>query len=198
MDRTACAERPQLRLNRFRPAPLVRRKCQRVEHAGARLRHHGLGQHGEQTNEIDRGADDRGGARSIGLDELPRLDVGEIHVAGRPDGPQFRHCLPERHGVEMALICRDSFGELGDERGLARSGHAAIRHARLESRRREFQDAVDEVAEDVGEVLVDGTGEQLPGESSRRPTPARWRSGSSASSRPAGARARRSMNTPRR
>ena len=118
----------------------------------------------EQMHEIEAHphADRRLGA--IGLDMRPRRGARQIFVAGDPDGAQLAQRLAELDLLQIFGILADAAVEFRGQRLFFLAIFALARNLPVEARGAELGNAVDEIAEHVGKVLIGDRREMLPGE----------------------------------
>ena len=109
-------------------------------------------------------AHDHARALHIGLEGGPRRGFLKVLVAQHPDAAHGLRGLAHLHRLEGFGRLGQQGGQVGVELFLQRPGLAAVRRAALELRFGELDDAVDEVAQNVGQILVDRRLKLLPGE----------------------------------
>uniref|UniRef100_A0A0N4Z874 RNA polymerase beta subunit n=1 Tax=Parastrongyloides trichosuri TaxID=131310 RepID=A0A0N4Z874_PARTI len=126
--------------------------------------HEGHGDAGEQGDQRQAGADDHSGAVAVRLQRRPRGGFLQVFIAHDPEGARGLSRLAELHGLELGGQGFQTGLDVGGQLDLQRAGLAALGHDAVELGFRELDDAVDEVAQDVGQVLVRRRLELLPGE----------------------------------
>lgn len=115
-------------------------------------------------DQVHRRAQGQGRAVRVGLDLQPGGLLLQVGVARRPQGAQRRRGLAELEGLHLGLVLGQQARDLLAELRLRLARRGTRRDLLAEALLGEGQDAVDEVAEGVGQVLVHRGGEVLPGE----------------------------------
>src|SRR6056297_3584200 len=128
----------------------------------ARVRDEGGRKHGVDPDEVELEADDGGRALGIVLVDRPWRGRLKVLVARDPKTAEFDGGLPDLDRIHLRLVTLEAFLQTVDECPLLGSPCAARRHLLAEFGATELRDAGDEVAEDVGEVLVHARLEVLP------------------------------------
>ncbi|MPL95483.1 hypothetical protein SDC9_41654 [bioreactor metagenome] len=136
----------------------------RGQHRGGGIGDEGLGQHRIEPHQVQRQTGLRGGLRRIGLEHGPGRGGLQVFVARDPDRAQLGRGLADFLLVHQPLVVAHAGRQLGDQRDLALAPEPALGQGLAEFRTAELGDAADEVAEDIGEVLVHRDLEILPGE----------------------------------
>ena len=138
--------------------------AERLEHGGRRRRDDRRRQHREHADDVDHGAEDHRGRVGVGLHDLPRLALLPVGVGQRPAAAQLVGRLPQLLGGHQLGVGGHHLGEVGGELRLAFAGLSAGGDHRPVVLGGQREAAVHEVAERVGQVLVDRDGELLPRE----------------------------------
>src|SRR6266700_6767283 len=141
---------------------LVIAEC--VKHGFGESRNDAPRQHRGQTHKVQTCPGHNSRTRRFGLDGRPWRRMLQIGVRGAPYSPRFSGGTAKFAGLMMGPKRGDAAVEFGGQGDFLRRRFAALRNATVERLMREADDAVDEIAEDVGKVLVHVIYESADGE----------------------------------
>uniref|UniRef100_A0A0N5A620 TRUD domain-containing protein n=1 Tax=Parastrongyloides trichosuri TaxID=131310 RepID=A0A0N5A620_PARTI len=128
-----------------------------------RIGHKGRRHAGEQGDQAQRRAHDNGGPLAVCLQRRPGGRFLKVLVAQHPQGARRLGRLAELHGLELIGQARQRRLDVGRQLVFQRARFAALGRHAVELGFRELDDAVDEIAQHVGQVLVRRRLELFPG-----------------------------------
>src|SRR5215469_12641433 len=117
----------------------------------------------KEMHEVQSHPDAHRSARPVLADGTPWRGAREILVADDPDCAKFPDRLSKLAGLEEFGVACDPRVELPCKRDFLWPPTALTGHAGIETRCAEPHHAIDEIADHVGQILVDGGGEMFPG-----------------------------------
>ena len=143
------------------PGPVI--TAHRGHHHGGGVGDEGARQDRIDADQVQRQAHDHPGPGRIGLDRRPGGCGLQVFIAHHPDTAQLCRRLAQVHRLHEGLIVAHARPQIGDQGGFLRAERPARRHRVAQLRRGEFGNARHQVAQHIGQVLVDRGLEVFPG-----------------------------------
>ena len=144
------------------PGPVV--TIQRRHDRLRRIRNEGARQHRVKPDQMQREGDDAARGGLVGLDHAPGRGGLQIFVAKHPEPAEFLGGAADVNFVHRLFVGRQPLAELRHQRGFPFGQRHRGGHFGAEFRIAELRHPADEVAQNVGQILVHRGLEILPGE----------------------------------